>query len=65
MTTCPEILKGKVASEKWKNNNGILIIQTLIIFLKTTTTTKNRALGTIWDEIIFLKTCTKDRINSV
>lgn len=50
MTTWPEILKGKIASEKWNNNNGILIIQALIIFFKTK---KNRALGTVWDEIIF------------
>jgi hypothetical protein len=31
MTTCPE----NTASERWKNNNDILIIESLITFLKT------------------------------
>lgn len=34
MTTWPVILKGKIASERWKNNNDTLIIQSLIIFLR-------------------------------
>lgn len=34
MTTWTEILKGKIASERWKNNNDSLIIQSLIIFFK-------------------------------
>lgn len=32
MTAWPEILKGKIALEGWKNNNDILITQSLIIF---------------------------------
>ena len=34
MTAWPEILKGKIASERWKNKNDSLIIQSLIIFFK-------------------------------
>ena len=49
MTTWTKILKGKIDSKRWKNNNDTLIIQSLIIFLQT----KNGALGTVQDEIIF------------
>ena len=34
MTAWPEILKEKIASERWKNKNDSLIIQSLIIFFK-------------------------------
>ena len=35
MTAWPEILKEKIASERWKNKNDSLIIQTVInIFFK-------------------------------
>lgn len=42
MNAWPEILKGKIASEKWKNNNDTLVIQSVIIVLK-----QNGTLGTV------------------
>lgn len=62
MTAWPEILKEKIASERWKNKNDSLIIQTVInIFFKQKM--EPQVLSGI--RSYFKKTCTKDGINSV